>query len=123
MATMDQARYTRRELLRLVWFAGATAALPACLSCSRGPTPEEVAEQARQYSLELHCVDTAGLFPVEIATRTKNEYTERSTDPIRYCFNCTYFQPAPIQDRCGACVNVKGPIHPLGHCTAWTVKR
>jgi len=116
-------RYTRRALLRLACFAGAAAALPPILSCSRGPSPAEVEQQARAYSRDFHCTDTSALFPAEIETRTKNEYTERSTDPIEHCFNCTYFQPAASPDRCGTCVNVKGPIHPLGHCTAWTLKR
>ena len=109
-------RYTRRELLQL-------ASAAALVSCTRGPTPEEVAAEAALYSRELHCMDTAGLFPAEIATRKKNEYTERSEDPLRYCFNCQYFKPAAKPDRCGSCPNVPGPIHPLGHCTAWTAKR
>ena len=115
--------YSRRELLRLACLAGAAAALPPCLSCARGPTPQEVQAQAASYSQQLACTDTTGLFPAEIATRTKNEYADRSTDPIEHCFNCLYFQPAASPDRCGTCVNVKGPIHPLGRCTAWTLKR
>jgi len=123
MISKATGRCTRRELLRFAGYAVVAAAVPPCLSCSTGPTPEEVAEQARQYSRDFECTSTSGLFPAEIETRTKNEYKDRSDNPLQYCFNCTYFQPPPTPNHCGTCVNVKGPIHPLGHCNAWTAKR
>jgi hypothetical protein len=78
---------------------------------------------AERYSRDFTCTDTSGLYDAEIATRTKNEYVDRSSDPIEHCFNCENFESAEQRDSCGTCRTVKGPIHPLGHCIAWILKR
>jgi hypothetical protein len=113
----DRSELSRREFL-VALFAVAT------VGCgSRGPTPEQVAAQAARYDEALRCTDVGALWPGERKTREDNHYVDRSTEPLRYCFNCTNFVP-PAQDRsCASCRTVKGPIHPLGWCQSWTAKR
>ena len=75
---------------------------------------------AQAYDPDLDCTDTAKLWPVEIETRTTNDYADRSARGDQYCFICTNFIEASQPDTCGTCRTVKGPIHPLGWCKSWT---
>jgi hypothetical protein len=111
---------TRRDLLRALV---AGAALGALSRCATSPSPEEIRSQAAAYDPSLDCSDAAGLWPAERKTRDDNRYRDRSVEPLRYCFRCDNFLPPPVVGTCGACRTVKGPIHPLGWCTAWTERR
>jgi hypothetical protein len=70
----------------------------------------------------LVCDDVHGLWPAELATRTSNEYVDRSPRPDQFCLVCQNFQRPPDLHRCGTCVTVKGPISPGGWCKSWTAK-
>lgn len=91
--------------------------------CSRGPSGPPPAERAKRYDASLDCTDTSDLWPAEVATREENDYTDRSTKNDQYCFNCSNFVPPETRGTCGTCDTVKGPIHPLGWCEAWTENR
>lgn len=71
---------------------------------------------------ELVCTDTSGLSADEIAARNTLKYVDQSTDPAKPCSGCQQFKPSPMSGTCGACVVVKGPIHPNGSCSAWAKK-
>lgn len=70
---------------------------------------------------ELVCTDTSGLTPEELTARTSLRYMDRSASNEKQCSGCQLFQPKGA-DECGGCVLVKGPIHPMGYCTAWAKK-
>ncbi len=90
---------------------------------SQGPDARKIREMAAAYDPELDCTETTGLWPAEIETRTQNGYVDRSPQELQFCFNCANFIPPPRADGCGRCRTVKGPIHPLGWCKAWTAAR
>jgi hypothetical protein len=82
---------------------------------------EEIEERARALDPALDCTDVRGLWPAEVATRTDNEYRERSEKDVQYCFNCANFvEPPPAARGCGTCRTVKGGINPGGWCKSWT---
>ena len=90
---------------------------------SGGLSREEIARLAAAYDPKLECGDTFGLWPAEVKTREDNEYTNRSTSETEYCFTCNNWEAPARPDTCGTCKTVKGPINPLGHCTARTAAR
>ncbi len=114
---MDRRRFVERLLL-----AGCgVAALGRCRP--GGPSLEEIETRAKTYEGDLDCTETKGLWPVEVETRTSNEYVDRSTTPGEYCFRCTNYVAPEEAGTCASCRTVKGPIHPLGWCKAFTAAR
>ena len=112
---------SRREILVL----GLGVLGVGVARCTAGPTREEIEAQAARYDRSLACTDASKLWPAERKTREDNRYHDRS-DRARageYCFRCDNFEPAPDARSCGTCRTVKGPIHPLGRCTAWVLRR
>ncbi len=71
---------------------------------------------------ELVCTDATGLSSDEAATRTTLKYVDRTTDPAKPCTACQQYKAPQMTGTCGACVVVKGPIHPDGGCTVWAKK-
>lgn len=114
---------TRREALQLVAAALTAGWWFPAFGCGGGSSQPTAAQRAESYDPDLQCTDTSGMWPAEVATRTDNEYSDRSTEKDEFCFNCTNFQAPDEPATCGACDTVKGPINPLGWCTAWTEKR
>lgn len=115
---MDRDR--RRFLIRCTLLG----CVPAIARCAGGaPDGDAIASRAATYDPGLVCDDVAGLWPVEVATRTDNQYTPASAEPDRYCFNCSNFIAPATPGGCGSCRTVKGPIHPLGWCKSWTEKK
>jgi hypothetical protein len=111
----------RRIVLR--WIA-ATAACCSFGGCGgSGMSREQIDARAAGYDPTLQCSDVGGLWPAERKTREDNEYRDRSDNPLRYCFNCSNFTEPAREGACGGCRTVKGPVHPLGWCTAWTELR
>jgi hypothetical protein len=109
------AKMTRREMVKRSLFLGAaTAALGAGAlgggllgsGCGGG---------------ELNCNNTAGLSSEDIATRTSNQYVERTMDAGKKCSGCNFYQ-GPAEGACGQCTVVKGPINPGGYCRLWVPK-
>ena len=71
---------------------------------------------------ELTCTDTTGLTPQQVQQRQTLGYVDRSTDPVKNCANCNFFQEATGENRCGGCQIMPGPVHPEGNCTSWAEK-
>ena len=67
---------------------------------------------------ELVCTDMAGLKPDEQEQRRQLKYVDATPEPAKRCDNCAAFKPA-APDACGACTELKGPVHPRGYCTVW----
>ncbi len=111
---------SRRELLRALVGGAALAVLGRCAA---GPSREEIEAQAASYDSSVDCSNASGLWPAERKTREDNRYRDRSDQAPQYCFRCANFLPQATPGACGACRTVKGPIHPLGWCTAWTERR
>ena len=97
-------------------------ALLSLLACSRGPS-KELTELRARLDPTLVCDDVHALWPAEVATRTTNEYVDRSVKPDQFCLICQNFQPPADLHRCGECLTVKGPISAGGWCKSWTAKR
>ena len=71
---------------------------------------------------ELKCEDASGLDAKDAELRQQLEYRDDSPHgKAKNCANCAFFIAAK-RDECGRCTLVKGPIHPLGHCSSWAMK-
>jgi hypothetical protein len=109
---MDSKMNRREMVMRSLFFGAATAALgrgvfsTGLLGCGGG---------------EPNCNDTAGLSPEDVATRTSNQYVERTMDAAKKCSGCNFYQ-GPAAGACGQCTVVKGPINPGGYCRLWVPK-
>ena len=85
---------------------GALAIVPlAALACSK----------------KLVCTDVSKLKADEQQARSAVGYKEPTPEPAKRCDNCAAYTPAAA-DQCGACADVKGPIHPAGFCNIWRQK-
>ena len=90
----------RRSLAVVPFAAGSAALLSAC-----GGEP-------------LVCTDVSGLTDAQRQVRTTNEYVESSPHGnTKDCTNCRFNRP--VENACGTCQLVPGPINPLGYCKAW----
>lgn len=69
----------------------------------------------------LKCDDVAGLSEADKATRTNNQYVEKSTTAGKNCSNCQLYK-AGAAGACGSCTLVKGSINPEGYCRVWVKK-
>ena len=99
---------SRRQLLRKsVNFGLATASVAILAAACKGAVKE------------LHCDDTMGLPPLDIATRKALEYVDRSPDPQKVCTGCVQYIGAPDTASCGGCKMFKGKVHPDGYCKVW----
>jgi len=68
---------------------------------------------------DFSCTSVVGLTPQEIQVRARLAYVDRSPDLAKNCANCNQFLLPPEAGKCGACKIMKGPVHPLGHCTSY----
>lgn len=103
---------------------GAGSLLAACQQGERQPRESagsQPSQQAAGAGAEFSCTDTSGLNDSQIASRTVNEYVDRTPNPAQTCDNCALFQPAD-PNQCGGCSVVAGPIHPKGWCKVWVAK-
>ena len=57
-------------------------------------------------------MDTKGLWPAELLTRTDNEYRDGATEPGQFRFLCNNYQKPKVAGSCATCTTVKGPINP-----------
>jgi len=116
---------TNRPRRDVLGWLGASAIIALLGRCASGPSREEIEAQVATYDAVLECTDTSGLWPAERKTREDNRYRDRSDRALdfAYCFRCDNFQPPVDRRACGSCRTVKGPIHPLGGCTAWILRR
>jgi hypothetical protein len=108
---MQNAKLNRRDFLQRAAVLGATAVAGSTFiaACNR---------EGGGGGGGLSCMDTTGLTPADIATRTSMNYVDQTTNPEQPCRTCALYQPA-AEGACGGCTLVKGPIHPEGWCTAW----
>jgi hypothetical protein len=124
---MNEENLTRRGFLgRVVAMGAATVGAGAFLAaCEKGDAkadaPKGDAKADAKPAGELKCDDVAGLAEPDKATRTNNQYVDKSTTPGKNCANCQLYKPAAA-GACGACTLVKGPIHPEGYCRVWVKK-
>ncbi len=105
----------RRALLRDSAVVGTAAigAAPLFLPLLTGCSKEEK---------ELQCTDVSSLSGADRDLRQTLKYVDKSPESDKNCENCNFFKPAG-KDKCGSCTLVKGPIHPMGHCTSWAAKQ
>ena len=106
----DGDKITRREMLGRSLFLGAVATVGTNLFLSGCGAPA------------LDCSSTAGLSPEDTATRTNNNYVDRSMDAAKKCSTCNFYQ-ARGENACGGCTVVKGSINPGGNCNLWVAKQ
>lgn len=106
----DGNKITRRDMLGRSLLLGAVATVGTNLFLSACGSPA------------LDCTSTAGLSAEDIATRTANQYVDRSMDAGKNCANCNFYQAAAA-NACGGCTVVKGPINPAGTCRLWVAKQ
>jgi hypothetical protein len=104
----ESSLISRRQLLRKsVTLALAAAGGAVLASACKGAVKE------------IHCDDTMGLPPLDIATRKALEYVDRSPDPQKVCTGCVQYIGAPDAASCGGCKMFKGPVNPSGYCKVW----
>ena len=68
------------------------------------------------------CTDVSALSDADKATRSGLQYVDKSTDPAKPCNACALYTEPVGGSACGGCTVVKGPIAPLGSCTAFAPK-
>jgi len=68
------------------------------------------------------CAEPGALAPGDVQVRAALGYTERAADATRSCAACQQYVPAPTDGACGSCKVLKGSIHPLGTCRAFSAK-
>jgi hypothetical protein len=107
----DSNVVTRRQLLRKTFALSLAAAgfAVAGVACKGAPK-------------ELHCDDTTGDAPVDVATRKALEYVDRAADPKKDCRSCLQYVAAPDESRCGGCKMFKGTVNPAGSCKVWQAR-
>lgn len=67
---------------------------------------------------EFSCASTEGLSSDEAAARQALGYVDRTPHRQQTCERCRHWVSA--DDGCGGCKIMKGPVHPLGYCNAFT---
>jgi len=106
----DGNKITRRDMLGRSLLLGAVATVGTNLFLSACGSPA------------LNCESTAGLSAEDIATRTSNQYVDRSMDATKKCSTCNFWLAA-APEACGGCTVVKGAINPAGNCRIWVAKQ
>jgi hypothetical protein len=71
---------------------------------------------------EFTCTDLAGVPAADAQTRTTLGYVDRATDQSKVCLKCVQYVEPTSEGQCGGCKVLKGPIHPLGGCNAFSAK-
>ena len=100
------------------------------LGCSDQSDDDPVDDKVEFSNIEISeeiqkifsCLDVEGLTEPESAMRTTFQYTDRSMVMGRSCANCALFVVSETGAGCGACLTIKGPIHPKGYCTIWAAQ-
>jgi hypothetical protein len=130
--TENNKKLSRRDFLnRAVVLGmasvGAGAVLTACDKGDKKGGDKMDAKKAGGDKMDakkagpLKCDDVAGLSEADKATRTNNQYVEKSTTAGKTCSNCQLYKPGAA-GACGSCTLVKGPINPQGYCRVWVKK-
>jgi len=111
----------RRTFFQRFLTIGATGSL--ALGCNHQRTSETVEEinpkPAVSEGQEFSCLDTSSLTETEASLRQTFKYTDQSPEEGKNCETCALYVPSDDPTSCGGCNTIKGPIHPLGHCTIW----
>jgi hypothetical protein len=109
-------------MLRLLLATGSGALF---VRCTPTPSSDEIEIQIAAYDTGLSCTDTSRLWPAERKTREDNRYRDLSERRLghEYCFRCENFVAPAEPGTCGTCRTIKGPIHPLGWCKSWALRR
>ena len=123
-STLSRRDFLQRAAVLGVAAAGAGAFLAACEkkdggAAAPGGAPAPGAPKAAS---ALSCEDVSGLTEPQKATRTNNNYIEKTTTAGQDCANCALFTQPKEEGGCGGCAVVAGPINPAGWCKLWVAK-
>ena len=99
----------RREFLTQLGLAAAAVAVVACGKGGGGAGGDA-------------CSDVSKLSDAEKATRTTNNYVDKSADAAKVCSGCALYEAPAAGAACGACKVIKGPISPGGGCNLFAPK-
>lgn len=110
---------TRKELLKRGLIAGAAVAGAGTIlaNCKKPAPPADTADASNGGAAS--CDDVSGLSDADIATRTQNEYVDKTPMPEKRCDNCALYTQPEGGSACGGCQVVKGPIASGGYCKLW----
>ena len=114
---------TRRVFFqRLFVLTGSGSIILGCGGQRDSDLIESTTEPTVLGQSNLSCRDVSGLTEAEAAMRTTLQYSDQSPQEGKNCENCALYIVPDSRDDCGGCLSIKGPIHPMGYCTIWTVR-
>ncbi|HEY8659057.1 MAG TPA: hypothetical protein VIM07_12485 [Chitinophagaceae bacterium] len=118
---MENKEYSRRKFINKClssgsMFLGAAIILNSCNSKKSG------VEEKNQSKSGEPCDDLSNVSAEEIEKREKFGYVKKSTDPKRFCGNCSLHIPPVSEKDCGGCMLFKGPVDPEGSCIQFVAK-
>jgi len=122
---MGHGKLTRRGFLNVA--AGSVTTLTVGYLLA-GCQPKEAASGGTEApaapadAKAADCTDISALSDADKATRTGLQYADKSADPAKHCEKCALYTAPTTPGGCGGCSVVKGPIAPLGSCTAFAPK-
>ena len=66
------------------------------------------------------CTDVSSLSAEERVAREALVYLDTSPHgAAKNCENCSLFNASQVENTCGGCQIIAGPIHPKGYCNGW----
>jgi hypothetical protein len=69
---------------------------------------------------EFACTDVSALTDIDRSVRTTLAYADRTMNPDKECVRCVQY--VEVEQGCGGCKIMRGPIHPLGTCKSFAAK-
>jgi hypothetical protein len=106
---MNKTKLSRRAVLTL----GSAAAG----FCVLGALPINAAEPDGGA-----CTDPDKLRRADKSLRDSMEYTAKSSDELKNCATCAFFQFDGDEPQCGSCAILNGTVEAKGHCVSWSPK-
>lgn len=124
---MSHGKLTRRGFLNVAAGSVTTLTVGYLLAGCQpkegaGGGGGEAAPAAPAEAKGVDCTDITGLSDADKGTRTGLQYVEKGPDPAKHCDKCALYTEPTGGSGCGGCTVVKGPINPLGTCTAFAPK-
>ncbi len=122
---------SRKEFFKRLSILGISAVsvstfLEACGGNKNQPHDQgqqQTEKQSPTNSQPDPCSDVSSLTEAQLKNRETLEYVGHSPFTDKFCANCSFFIIPENNGPCGKCQVVKGPINPMGHCTAWVAKQ
>jgi hypothetical protein len=66
--------------------------------------------------LGVFCEGGEAMPPSDVQLRSALAYVDTTTEPEKSCLKCFLYLPPKVEESCGTCKVVRGPIHPNGTC-------